>query len=162
MSATPEQVLGNVSVDDFPIIAGILATDVGPMLREELLRLLARQWEQRAIRRQADVMARIRSQDFDEAVVIRNVSSSGVLVQLEPSSRVALNDGSLHLRVQTSSTLVDLPVAFIRVATLSQGRIEAAFVFDALDEPQNEALEDLKHLLYIPVRAVPAMNAEDG
>ena len=160
MTSTAREVLESVSDDEFPILVKLLESEAGELLRDELVRLLERRWASRAPRIRTDVMARIRSAQFDEAVVIRNVSSSGVLVLLEPSSRVALQDKTLHLRVRSQEGLIDLPVDFVRVAVLSRGRVEAAFTFETLSDSQQEALDELSHLLYIQERAVPGMNSE--
>ena len=161
MGGRARRVLESLNADEFPILHRLLNSDFGGLMLEELQRLLERRFTNRAERYSTNIMARIRSDTYDEAVVIRNVSTSGALVVLEPSTRIALQDETLHLRVRTLTGLVDLPVDFVRVANLSRGQVEAAFTFHPLTEQQQMALVGLSNLLYPRDRAVPAINSEN-
>lgn len=155
-----KSILESISVAEFPLLAQLLNTDAGPLLKKELNRLLSQRWVSRSPRLQAEVVARLRGDAFDEAVLLRNISASGVLLQVKPQAEITLDQGPLTLTMHTSRGVVDVPILFARLADMSPGKFEVAFRFTELDLRGGVSNDDIRNLLYVGSKQVQGSNSE--
>jgi hypothetical protein len=137
------------AVDDyeFPILAGLLRTDVGEHAREELIALLARRFQPRATRRPVRVTARIIGLNIDQSVDIRDISATGIRVAVDKDAPFPRNPGDVWVRLSTDDGVMELPLAFIRVVLTHLGEFEAAFQFDKISGHQATSLDKLRDLI---------------
>ena len=104
---------------------------------------------------------RTRGDGFDETIMLRNISTSGVLALVDTSSPIQLDATDLILRVQTATLTLEVPVTLVRVSPLCASQLEAAFRFRSLSTAQRTALDNLRHLLTINRRPVPSRNSAE-
>ena len=161
MDGNVERLLRAITTDEYPLLAELLQTDAGPLIRTELERLLQRRWAVRAPRKIAEVLGQISGDGFDETIMLRNISTSGVLALVDTSSPIQLDATDLILRVQTATLTLEVPVTLVRVSPLCASQLEAAFRFRSLSTAQRTALDNLRHLLTINRRPVPSRNSAE-
>ena len=144
MSDNDQRILDTVNAADFPLLWKMLNTRARPFLLQELKKLLSHRWSERAPRRQVEVLGRLRGSGLDQAVFVRNISDTGVLLEVE-FPRGIRDDGSpLCLVVQTNSGLVELGVA---VARTKPGTKRRQIAFELADGACLAA-EELRNLYY--------------
>ncbi len=137
------------AIDDyeFPILAGLLRTDIGGNARDELIALLARRFQPRAHRTPVRVTARLVGLNIDQTVLLKDISATGVRVAIDKGVPFPRKPGDVWVRVSTDDGVMELPLAFVRVVLTHVGEFEAAFQFDRISAKQAASLERLQDLI---------------
>jgi hypothetical protein len=139
----PERLLGSsFDAARYPILAAALAAPNAPQLRRELIEVFTPGLRARAARRTLRVMCRLEGQGYDEPVLIKDISASGVrfLVQSDVLLDLTRFD-SMRLQVRIASGPRALTVAFVRRCGGDERHIDLAcrFVAPAPDHQQTIA-----------------------
>lgn len=99
----------------YPILTGILATPSGPALRGELVQLFGPMLRARAPRRSIRAMCRLEGPGYDEPVLIKNISASGVRFLVQSDTPLDLTQfAKMSLHVRTKSGARTLTVSLVR------------------------------------------------
>jgi hypothetical protein len=99
----------------FPILAQALGAANAPALRRELTQLLGPLLRARAPRRSVRAMCRLEGPGYDEPVLVRNISASGVRFLVPSGASLDLTrfaNMSLHVRIRSGPRT--LAVALVR------------------------------------------------
>jgi hypothetical protein len=124
----------------YPILGLALVGRNGPELRRELIALLSeRELRERAPRRSVYVMCRLEGPGYDEPVLVKDISASGVRFLLQSDVSLDVNQvGNLTLHVRTSGGPQALPLALVRRCGGDQRHTEVAcrFLNPTPDYPQ--------------------------
>ena len=141
-----ERLVDTIDESDFPILCGLLRTDVGESARRELIALLERRFQARATRRSVHVTARLLGANIDQMVVVRDISASGLRVAVERGVPFPRRPGDVWVRLATTDGLLELPLAFVRVVMSHRGEFEAAFQFERISALQVGSLDKIRDL----------------
>jgi hypothetical protein len=141
-----ERLVDTIDERDFPILTGLLRTDLGESARHELIALLERRFQARAPRRPVHVKARLFGTNIDQVVVVRDISASGLRMAIEKGVPFPRRPGDVWVRLATVDGLLELPLAFVRVVMSHRGEFEAAFQFERISALQVASLENLRDL----------------
>lgn len=136
--------------DEFPNLTSLLLGPKSDEIQAELITLIRRFRKRRASRRQIEHSAKLvvadGSMEFEEAVNIEDISSSGIRVAISKNVEldlVRLMDVRLliELRDGETSRVVNLEAWFIRIADVSENAISLAFRFSSITQEEVELLE---------------------
>lgn len=141
-----ERLVDTIDERDFPILCGLLRTDVGESARRELIVLLERRFQARAPRRPVEVTARLFGATIDQTVMVRDISASGLRVAVERGVPFPRRPGDVWIRLATADGLLEVPLSFVRVVMSHRGEFEAAFQFERISAVQVASLERLQNL----------------
>jgi hypothetical protein len=151
-----EQLLASLVATRYPTLVEALASPQGASLRRDLIRLLSPFLHPRAQRRSLRVMCRLEGPGYDEPVLIKDVSVSGVrfLVQKDAPLDLTRFD-NMNLQVRTASGSRALGVALVRRCDGDERHTDLAcrFVSPAADHLQTVA--DLRSKIF-STSALPA------
>ncbi|MEY4546560.1 MAG: hypothetical protein RL685_2755 [Pseudomonadota bacterium] len=133
---------------DAPRLRALIAGPDGAEILSELLRLVERQ-QQRAPRYGKPMFARLRAEGAEDAevVVLRDISASGVRLQLPTSAQLDLLLAHVWIEVRVpGSPPLELGATLVRVAAQRENGTELAFQFsdESRKDPRLHAL--LAHL----------------
>jgi hypothetical protein len=144
MTNHDKRILESLSDAEFPLLAKLLRTEARPFLLQELRQLVARRWSDRAPRSSVDVLGRLRGTGVDQAVLVRNISHSGVLLEVESPQGLPAGSVPLKLLLQTEGGLVELPM---EVARVERG-IGKEIAFEFADRASQLAANGLQNLYF--------------
>jgi hypothetical protein len=144
-SATSEAPAAPTWLEDYPRLQALIGGAGGAEILSELLRLVERQ-HQRAPRYGKALLARLRADGSEsvEVAVLRDISASGVRLQLPTSAQldvVRARQVWIEARVPGSSPL-ELAATLVRVAAQRDNGTELAFQFsdESRKDPRLHAL----------------------
>jgi hypothetical protein len=137
-----------LSMGDFPVLAAALEGKQGDALRAELLTALSPAFRNRAARQRVTRLGRLQTGDYDEVVMMMDISKTGVRLRVQKDCPLDINRaGSMRLLVSTSSGYHSLAVQLVRVAAEQEKHLEVAFRFlEPL--PSQEILGNLRSLIF--------------
>jgi len=123
----------------YPVLAAALAGPNAGALRRELMDLFAPQLRARAPRRAVRAICRLEGPGYDEPILVKDISASGVRFLVQTDVALDLNqfaDMRLHLRINSGPRT--LPVALVRRCGGDQRHTDLAcrFVAPAPDHEQ--------------------------
>jgi len=129
----------------YPILGMALVGRNGPELRRELIALLSeRELRERAPRRPVSVMCRLEGPGYDEPVLVKDISASGVRFLVRSDVSLDVNRVSnLILHVRTSAGLQSLPLALVRHCGGDERHTELACRFIAATPDYRQIVADI-------------------
>jgi len=144
MTNHDQRILESLSDAEFPLLAKLLRTEARPFLIQELRLLISRRWSERAPRSSVDVLGRLRGTGVDQAVLVRNISRSGVLLEVESPQGLPGLRVPLRLLLQTDDALIELPMEIVRVKMGSGKQV----AFEFADRASQLAANQLRNLYF--------------
>lgn len=140
-----------ISERNYPHISTMLAGQDGETLKSEIISLIGQFWRARAVRRQVDVVAKlvvfgVEEGADEESVLVQDISSSGIRVQISRGVALDLKDlTNVHFlfSVQEGDEYrrLNLAAEFVRVAEVGDNVMSLAFRFTSLDPEEARLLE---------------------
>jgi len=122
----------------------------GPRIREELVRVLYGNRKRRATRHKITRVARLKAGDYDEVVLVSEISTSGVRLLLQKDCPLDVNDAaSLWLLVSTETGPRALPLELVRICENSGKHLDIAFRF-VEPGPDKTLIASLRSLIFEP------------
>jgi hypothetical protein len=144
-ASTHEPAAGRLFLDDLPRLKALVSGPDGDELLKELETLLHRE-PQRARRFQRDLFARVRAdpEEAPEVAIVRDISRSGVRLQLASSARldvIKAHNVFIEMRLP-GAQFVSCEATLVRVVERHEKGVELAFSFagKTLPDPGLEAL----------------------
>jgi hypothetical protein len=145
--SSPDPVDELLGRGEFPRLAAALGGPDGAELREELLRVLYR-GRRRATRRQVTRVARLQGPDYDEVVLMTDISTTGVRLLVQRDCPLDVNKtGALRLVVNASGQVAAFPLELVRVCANEGKHLDVACRF-LEPAPWSDALSSLRSLIF--------------
>jgi len=144
MTNQDRRILESLNDSEYPLLAKLLRTEARPFLLQELRLLISRRWSERAPRRSVDVLGRLRGSGVDQAVLVRNISRSGVLLEVESPQGLPCPSVPLRLLLQTEQGLMELPMEIARV----KRGVGKQVAFEFADRASQLAANELRNLYF--------------
>lgn len=146
-----EPVFDTAALDpkDFPRLVELLAAQADGRLKGELSRLLQMRFRMRAARKAVKRTARLRYEGYDEVVMVRDISASGVrmLVPLQPPLDV-VRATRMTLLVKMDNEVRPLPLTLVRVIGSSPQGLDVACRFLNPESENVTLTESLRSLFF--------------
>jgi len=123
----------------YPVLAAALASALGDELRRELVKLVAPQLHLRAPRRYVRVMCRLEGANYQEPVLLTDISATGARFLVSSSVPLDITRaGDMRLHLRTNAGPRALPVALVRCCGGDERHTDIACRFLTLeaDHPQ--------------------------
>ena len=137
-----------ISREDYPNIAAALDGEGGEPLRVELERLLQDRIKSRAPRRKAMKVARLQCVGFDEVVLIKDISTSGVRLLLPDGPPIALSQLADMRLLVNGGAPVSLRVAMVRICGVDERHVEIGCQFLDSGVEHERAVTELRTLIF--------------
>ena len=133
----------------YPTLSTALAGPDATALRRELMNLLAPQFRARAPRRAIRAIGRLEGPDYDEPILLKDISVTGVrfLVQSDVSLDLTQFAG-MRLLLRTNSGKVTLPVALVRRCGGDQRHTDLACRFVAPAPDHHDVVAQLRSRIF--------------
>lgn len=145
-----ERLLGP-SIDGarYPILAAALTSDDGQALRRELMELFAPQLRVRAPRRPLRIICRLAGQGYDEPVLIKDISASGVRFLVQADVSLDLNRFDvMRLQVRIGRETRALPVALVRRCGGDERHTDLACRFLAPTSGHDQMVAEIRSMIF--------------
>ncbi len=129
-AAAWEHLRAIVSPERYPRLVEVLSGQADERLQVELLRLLQSRFRPRAERRSVKRTGRLSHEGYDEVVLIRDISASGVRVRVPKQQPFDVAHAAfMTLSLKLEHAVHELPVTLVRVADTDPEGIEVACRF---------------------------------
>ncbi len=138
-----------LSTGAYPRLRALLESQADPALEAELGALLQARYKSRATRKAVKRTARLRYPGYDEVVLLRDISASGVrmLVPVEPILDLA-QVNSMTLLAKVDSGIKEVPLSLVRIVGLERQGVDLAcrFLNSAVDN--GDLVDHLRSLFF--------------
>ena len=140
---------GTLNSLEFPRLAALLTHQKDGVLQLEVARFLQMRFRTRATRKAVKRTGRLRYEGYDEVVLIRDISASGVRMLIAPEPPLELaRVSSMRLLLKLEGDVKELPVAVVRVVNVGVQGVDLACRF-LNPELENAAIaERLRSLFF--------------
>ncbi len=145
MPYTDERILESLGPGEYPLLCKLLKTDARPYLLRELRRLISRRWSNRAPREDVEILGRLRGCGMDQAVFVRNISVSGVLLEVEFPQGIQDDGTPICLLLRTDEGIIELPM---KIARVKAGGPRRQVAFEFANTASQLAAQDLRNLFF--------------
>lgn len=148
--ASAEERFGEMlPLDECPTLAKALAGPDGARLGGELERLFHGRLKSRATRRQVKRITRLQWASYDEVVLLKDVSASGVRLSIRADQPLDLRHMlEMRLTVQLPGDRHIIPVALVRVIGKDGGNIDLACRFLTDDPTRNRLVKEIRSHIF--------------
>ena len=133
----------------YPMLAAALAGAMGAELRRELVRLVGPQLRLRAPRRYVRVMGRLEGANYEEPVLLTDISATGArfLVSTDvPLDVTQAGDMRLHLRTKAGPRT--LPVALVRCCGGDDRHTDVACRFLTIEADHPQIVAEVRSTIF--------------
>jgi PilZ domain len=135
--------------DNFPALAAALDRDDGDHLRGELENLLGYPLKKRAPRRHVSRMARLRASNYDEVVLVKDLSSSGVRLLVQSDQPLDLREMmEMQLIVMLPQGRRTLPVCVVRLCGQEGFHFSLACRFLARGADTDRMVQEIRNHIF--------------
>lgn len=148
-SDPPSSEEGLLDATEFPRLVQLLSEQSDDRLAQELRRLLGGRFRRRAPRKRVKRTARLRHENYDEVVLLLDVSASGVRMLVPDKGPLDLSLAKqMTLQVKLDDRVHELPVAMVRVIGPKPKGIELACRFLNPEEENRDLADRLRSLIF--------------
>ena len=134
----------------FPGLYAAVHGPDGPRIREELMRVLYGNRKRRATRHKITRVARLKAGEYDEVVLLSEISTTGVRLLLQKDCPLDVNEtASLWLLVSSDDGPRALPLELVRVCENTGKHLDIAFRF-VEPGPDKALIASLRSLIFEP------------
>ncbi len=140
---------GVLDAIEFPRLAQLVLEQSDDRLAQELKRLLGGRFRRRAPRKRVKRTARLRHENYDEVVLLLDVSASGVRMLVPDKGPLDLSLAKqMTLQVKLDDRVHELPVAMVRVIGPKPKGIELACRFLNPEAENRDLAARLRSLIF--------------
>jgi hypothetical protein len=133
---------------DYPGLAALLDGPDGPRLVDEIARLLSGT-KARAHRRSIKRMARLRCGDYNEVVLLKDLSATGVRLLIRGDQALDIRTMlDMRLTVQLAKERCTIPLSLVRLCGMDGGQIDLACRFLTTGAERDELVSEIRSHIF--------------
>lgn len=133
---------------DYPGLAELLNGPDGPRLGDEVARLLSGT-RTRAHRRSIKRMARLRCGDYNEVVLLKDLSATGVRLLIRGDQALDIrNMLEMRLTVQLAKERCTIPLSLVRLCGMDGGQIDLACRFLTTGAERDDLVNEIRSHIF--------------
>ena len=145
----PVPVEHGIPRDEYPTLSAALDSPDGEQLRVELEHLLGHALKKRAPRREVRRIARLRSSKYDEVVLIKDLSTSGVRLLVQGDQPLDMRDlMRMELSVKLPGGRRMVPISAVRICGQEGPHIDLGCRFLVADAGLAELVEEIRSYVF--------------